>query len=464
VWLGCGLLGVSLASFMYSGWFSRYLADDYCKTAHFWNGQLVAWHILAGRFMVTFLTGVFDLFGSTFYRLTPALIIILWVVELSILFIRLLRFLPFKVPAASAWLCGMVVTFASIVGTPNRLQSLYWRDGMFNYNFPILFFLLLLIVGTGQLEKQRTGRKMWLSAAGCALLAFLAAGCSESFAAYEIGCFLIAMGLLLLFTRGRLRGQALLLLVFALIGALFGLALIWLSPDTPARQKLLPAPPDIVTLVSRSMLYAYYFMRTSTNLMKLVTLMSVGIPALLVFCMSPEALNLKWRQWLLVLGLILLVGYAALAPVFAPSVYAESSDPESRVLIITRFSLVCTFLAMGVGVGLLGRQVLERSLSQFRFVINAAALVILAGLCLCYLVISWQINSVEIPARQAWALQWDQRDALLRRAAASGQASVHVIELQNMGKLMEYGPDPNDTLNICVAQYYGLQSVIATPP
>jgi hypothetical protein len=181
VWLGCGLLGASLASFMYSGWFSRYIADDYCKIAHFmtygfWNGQVVAWHILAGRFMVTFLTGVFNLFGPIFYRLTPALIIILWVVLLSSLFIRLLRFLPFKVPTAGAWLCGMVVTLASIVGTPNRLQILYWRDGMFNYTFPILFFLLLVIVGVGHLEKRHTGSKLWLSVVGCALLAFLAAG------------------------------------------------------------------------------------------------------------------------------------------------------------------------------------------------------------------------------------------------------------------------------------------------
>jgi hypothetical protein len=165
-----------------------------------------------------------------------------------------------------------------------------------------------------------------------------------------------------------------------------------------------------------------------------------------------------------VLGLILLAGYAALVPLFAPSVYAESSDPESRVLIIARFSLVCTFLALGVGIGLLGRQALETHLFQFQRVFNNAALLILAGLCLYSLVISWQINAVEIPARQAWAAQWDQRDALLRAAAVRGQAAVHVVELQSMGKLMEYGPDPNDTLNICVAQYYGLKSVIATPP
>jgi hypothetical protein len=158
--MGCGVFALGLASFMLSGLYSRFLADDYCKAAHFilygfWNGQVVAWHILAGRFMVTFLTGVFDYFGTFFYRLTPALVICLWVVELSVLLLRLQRFLPFKLPAAGAWLCGMLVTLSSMVGAPSRLQSLYWRDGMFNYNFPILFFLLLLIIAASQLEKQR---------------------------------------------------------------------------------------------------------------------------------------------------------------------------------------------------------------------------------------------------------------------------------------------------------------------
>jgi Family of unknown function (DUF6056) len=469
VWIGCGSFGISLASFMYSGWFSRYLADDYCKIAHFmtygfWNGQVVAWHILAGRFMVTFLTGVFDLFGPIFYRLTPTLVLILWVAELSILLTLLMRFLPVKAPRVAAWLCGMVITLATIVGAESRLQSLYWRDGMFNYNFPILFFLLLMIVGSMYLEKRVTGRKLWFSVLGCALLAFMAAGCSESFAAYEIGCFIIAAGLFLLFSRGRPRGQALLMLGFAVAGALAGLALIWLSPDTPARQTLLPAPPGFITLVSHSMLYAYYFMRTSTNLMKLVTLMAVGIPAALTFFFSVRSISWKWWQWLLFLGLIPLVGYAALIPLFAPSVYAESSSPESRVLIIGRFSLVLTLSAMGGGIGLLARNILKTALNRYHKVLNVIALVILAVCCLYSLVISWQINSQEIPYRQAWAAEWDARDAQIRKAVSQGQTSIHVVELQSMGKLFEYGPDANDTLNLCVARYYGLQTIIATPP
>jgi hypothetical protein len=469
--LGLGLLAftLSLGSFMVSGWFSRYLADDYCKAAHFilygfWNGQVVAWRILAGRFMVTFLTAVFNLAGTFFYRLTPALVICLWVVELSVLLLRLQRWLPLKLPAVHAWLCGMLVTLAVILGTPSRLQSLYWRDGMFNYNFPILFFLLLLIIAVPQFEINRGGWRLWLALGGCTLLAFFAAGCSESFAAYETGFFILAAGVAILFGRGWRRRRMLQILAGALAGTLAGLALIWLSPDTAARQKLLPASPSLLKLVLDSMRYAYYFMRTSTNLMKWVTLMSAGIPAVLVFYASPRAIGLKWWQWLYILAAILLIGYALLVPVFAPSVYAESSDPESRVLIITRFSLVCTFIALGVGVGLSARQVVDDHLVQLREVFNRSTLVILTGLCLYALVICWQVNSVEIPARQAWAVQWDQRDALLRAAAAGGQASVHVVELQSMGKLMEYGPDANDTLNICVAQYYGLRSVVATPP
>jgi hypothetical protein len=63
--LGCAAFVLGLASFVYSGYFSRYMADDYCDSVYvrfysFWNGQVAAWQIMSGRFMVTFMADLTD--------------------------------------------------------------------------------------------------------------------------------------------------------------------------------------------------------------------------------------------------------------------------------------------------------------------------------------------------------------------------------------------------------------------
>jgi len=484
--LGCGAFALSLASFAYSGYFSRYLADDYCKPLYarfngFWKGQWVAWQIVSGRFMVTFLTSVFELLGPFFIRLTPALVIILWTVGMSLFFLRARRFLPFRVPAAVAWICGMLVTLSSIVGAPTRLQSLYWRDGMFNYTFPMVFFSVWLIIGEIQLERQQPRWSLWLSAVGCALFAFFAGGCNETFAAFEIVLCLIAMAFVL-FTavlqtskRGAggqhhpffdwLKGRAMLLLIISLAGALAALLLNWLAPSYAGHQAHFQAPPNLITLIRLSLRYGYIFMRTYTNLMKLVTIMTIGIPALLVvYYFQGKNIAMNWWQGILAFVLVLLVGYALLVTVCAPSAYGETSYPDGRVLMIGRFSLVLTMMELGGVIGLLLCKLAAVMRRLDHRLLNAAILAGLTVLCLYSLVVSWQINRKEIPPRQAWAAAWDKRDAQLREAAAQGKTSVNVVEFQSWETLFEIGPDPHQWLNVCAAQFYGLKSIIATPP
>jgi len=132
--------------------------------------------------------------------------------------------------------------------------------------------------------------------------------------------------------------------------------------------------------------------------------------------------------------------------------------------MIGRFSLVFTMMELGGVIGLLLCKLAAAMRRLDYRLLNAAILAGLTMLCLYSLVVSWQINRKEIPPRQAWAAAWDKRDAQLREAAAQGKMSVNVVEFQSWETLFEIGPDPQQWLNVCAAQFYGLKSIIATPP
>jgi hypothetical protein len=468
--VGCAAFALGLAGFIYSGYFSRYTADDYCQAVYvhfysFWQGEVAAWQIMSGRFMANSMSGFAELFGPLTIRLTSGLAIILFSVGLGLFFTRARRFLLFSVPPASGWLCAMLVVFSTIVVAPTRAQSLYWRDGMNTYFLPMAFFSFTLLLAITPLERGHPGWRVWLSALGCALLTFMTAGLTETFAAFEIIFFLFTMVGFAVLARGWLQRRGLLIVGFSLLGSLVGLGLIALSPTTHDRQAYFPPPPDLITVVQLSMRYASIFMRTTTMLNKLVTVMTTGIPALLLYYLAPRQLPGKTWQWLLAAVLTPLIGYALLVAVCAPSAYGETSYPEPRVLTIARFCVVCTTLMFGGIVGLLARRVPWAWIDPTQKpAATAASLLVLVGLCLCAVPISWQINSSEIPSRQAWAAAWDQRDAQLRAAAARGDTSITVVALDSWETLYELGSDPKHWINTCAAGYYGLKEIIAVPP
>jgi hypothetical protein len=160
------------------------------------------------------------------------------------------------------------------------------------------------------------------------------------------------------------------------------------------------------------------------------------------------------------------IGYAQLVAISAPSEYGSSSFPEQRVLMISRFSLVCTMVLAGCTAGMALRRWLDAfpGLAPAGRWLNLAAVCLLALACMYSLRVSWKINVKEIPARQTWTAAWDIRDAQLRAAAARGETSVRVVALDSWETVYELGEDPKLWVNACAAQFYGLKSIIAITP
>jgi hypothetical protein len=68
----------------------------------------------------------------------------------------------------------------------------------------------------------------------------------------------------------------------------------------------------------------------------------------------------------------------------------------------------------------------------------------------------------EIPARAAYAAEWDASDAALRSMATAGEPVVLDSSLPRHFGCDFIGPDPTAYPNPCVAQFYGVSAVVAS--
>lgn len=91
---------------------------------------------------------------------------------------------------------------------------------------------------------------------------------------------------------------------------------------------------------------------------------------------------------------------------------------------------------------------------------QALALAFLA-LAVWYPLRAFERVYAPIPTYQAWAAAWDERDASIRAAMAAGATDLSVVQLESIGDVIEYKGDPLHWVNVCAAQYYGLNSIVA---
>jgi hypothetical protein len=144
----------------------------------------------------------------------------------------------------------------------------------------------------------------------------------------------------------------------------------------------------------------------------------------------------------------------------APYEYVVSTYPDGRVLVTTQFVLVAGLAAWGFAAGRLTRAVLPFSLIAKPGVYAAAWLVALVPISVG--VVRATLHSLEpLADAQEFAVTWDQRDHTIKLAVQGGEQVMSARSLNHMGGLAEIGRDPDEWINRCVAQSYGLKRVVA---
>ncbi len=198
----------------------------------------------------------------------------------------------------------------------------------------------------------------------------------------------------------------------------------------------------------------------------LTTALVTMVPFLLAFFPARENAHRyqgktgELRKWATLVLLIPLSTALLMFATIAPYEYAVSTYPDGRVLVTTQFVLVAGLAAWGFVAGMLARAVLPLSITAKPVLIGAVWIAALIPISVG--VVRATLRSLDpLADAQEFANTWDQRGETIRQAVERGEKAMAVRSLNHMGGLAEIGRDPDEWINRCVAQSFGLKTVVA---
>ncbi len=440
-------LGIGL--FAYMGYFSRFIADDYCFATELRQGTI--WHSLISRYLTLsdrytnvllfdFATRMAGMSGMRFF---PAALIGLWTLSM-IAWLLILR--PPWNPWISIFLATWVI-FYSLWQAPQRYQTLYWYSSSVTHFAPIVFTPLCLTVLSWQV--RNTVSRCWLDGLN-AFLFFLLGGFSEPPTAMLITAFGLMLGST--YIPGGFPSTWRRWLFWPLTGLTMAMMVMLLSPANAIRMD---APPPLTLLLWRVAIYPALFLWDTLRTQPIPTLLTLLGPMLLFSLTASQELRLRAQRhpgW----GFVLLLSgitYLLIAASFAPSAYGQSY-PMARARFTGRVLMTGALTIAGLRLGLyLQPRMLFRP-------IMALALLLIAFYPLRAARKLWQS---ELPLYQQRAADWDVRQRHILSQIAEGRKEIVVEQIFNFQQVKELDSNPQHWVNRCAAQYYGIESIRAIP-
>jgi hypothetical protein len=423
-------LALPLAVYAWIGSYARYTADDYCwagvlRTEGFWQAQVHWYTDYSPRYAFTFVVNLVELAGPVIVPALPLVAILVWLATLS------WTFLQFRLKALGAVALAEVAALATLQTAPDLPQSLYWQTGMLTY-------LLPLVLATFLLGWVRTARRAWWALAVSALVTFGAGGLSETYLIPQnVALTLALLASLVLAPRQKMTQAH---LAAALFGGVLALVVILVAPATTSR--IAGTPADLWLALSASIATAAYQAQHLVRYFPFTVLVCLALPGLL----GASAAHIDRR-----LVVAVTLGVAITLPFcYFPSFYAQNGNPPARSLIVPGAILIAYLLFLGHAFGSVWQRVAEPR----RLAVSLALLLVPIGAA---------VLSLPEPAIAAQhAALWDAEDQQIRASRDSGQADVTVLPLPAYLGEDFLTPEPDNWFNLCVARYYGLQSIAAT--
>jgi hypothetical protein len=452
-----------LISFLYKGFYSRFLQDDYCygafiKQSGFWNTQLLSYISGAAyngnRYSLTLFSGIAEILGgSSIIPWLPAFWIMTWLLALSFLFytISLVVFKKNKIFQAILF-SEIILTFTFYLA-PELFQVLYWKSGSLPY-LASLVFNTYLLARFFQLSPLKIKSHHYVE---FGILSLLAAGFSETVAVVQVTFWGIVFLLCLFRKRATLGFRKQYLLLIILIGfSICGVLLLALSPSNSSMLQVRPAKPiTFITFLTLSFRFGLDILVDSIKSKWL----PFGVLFILGFVLSfysKIALSTKriaFHIGILGIGLFLLSVASSTPSVFLGSVY-----PENRALFPIHYIIVLSVFFSGILFSqILKNWFVNHNLLKFLQKINYLFILFL----MVYLIRMIPIVYAGITPLQSRAIAWDQRQAWIYQEIAAGKMQVTVSAFDSIARLTELKEDPLNWVNMCAADYYGVDSISA---
>ena len=481
---GCAMFAAPLLAHAYAGTAGRYLGDDYCAGYIFRDYGLVGgqiWYYKAWSAVPTtlLLMALTEPGGAHLAPMLPAAALILWLISGSWAVRKISR------AAGLSWSWPVCVClaealmFATLQDAPNVAQSLYLRVPMLAYACPLIVITLYAgwLVRAIDRKSASTGALLVSAAFACVFGAF-GPVCAAFLVVALASAWMLSRAL-----RAEPEHHSVdRLLAAGCVGALVALALVAFAPGNAGRQAHFPQPPSLIKAGIWSVLYSVFmFFRPAVPFVKglivaaaprvmggtprwlpmalemgtspVPMLIAVALPAGLAVLSDepPASRSLMTRA----LWGIPVLAFVFVCACMAPGAYGTSAPPPPRALIIPQYVMTCLAACWGF---FLGAAVLAPRREWFA---SHAAGLWIAAACLCALgpVAATPRILTTGAAMREWARAWDDTDIKLRAAQAGGVRDAVVPALDKVAGVGSISPDPQDWVNVCAANYYGLRSI-----
>jgi len=253
------------------------------------------------------------------------------------------------------------------------------------------------------------------------------------------------------------------MLFAALLGGCLALAILAAAPGNEVRQQTTARTPLAIALPESTDFLLFWLRLTFARPHAVVLALLLVLPAAIAALStrgSPIITFGALRVWPALLVGVLLVILACILPAY----YALGTNPPGRAQLIPEFVLLTTVALIGWSLGAVAAQPIRRAMRQ-PTVAFIAGVAVLALLLIGPGLSAWR-SVGALGSAQAYAAEWDVRDAQIRADRDRGVQSISVPPLPSTGSVQNLdwvGPDPTDWFNECVAGYYGVSSIAANP-
>jgi len=463
-----------LLVYAYQGTFTRYWADDFCFTQYLkpanniFSATLNLYNTWSNRYTTMLLVGISELSGQKAISYIPALMIFFWLTGLTILIDQVKTTWKIHRHRLSSILIAFSLAFLTILQTPDRFQSIYWRSGLVTYFAPLVFqtFGAAFILH----QVNTPGRKLFDIPAiiFIASLFFLSGGLSETTLAMQIGAFFIAILAAWFLAHKQNRKKYLVLLISGLAASLVSLIVVLAAPGNGNRLTNMPERLTLMELIPLTLQFSWDFIWLSIKALPIPTIFTLWLALLLALDFSgriiPSRIQFKTPRLLGLIAIISLTFFALILCATAPSVFVfgKFGYPIARALFSARFSMTAALFTIGLLVGLIVRQHLPHKTTAHK---TALALItsLLLAVTILYPMRTVQAELASIPTYQKPAIAWDNRDAQIRTLKAAQINDITIERIGSPALLSELNPTPSHWVNRCVAKFYDLNTIAVFP-
>ncbi|MFH1185203.1 MAG: DUF6056 family protein [Chloroflexota bacterium] len=444
----------TLALHGHLGYFSRYIADDFCSAGMARRFGIVRavwyWYLnWTGRYSASALDAAFGLVGPVVTPFIAATALLIWFAALAHTAAALLPGVG-RLRIAWAAIIAVTVLYVTLTLSPNVPQSLYWGQGMRSIVPPLVLSTIHVDYLARIVAKQRPDARRGLMPIPGFLLTFVIGGFNETYAALQFGALTIAWVIVLGLRVWSKRNQILDQLLAGALGAAAAFVVVAMSPGNAVRQAFYPAPPGLLDLLQIAWGNFAPFLANTIGAPERVLAIS-GAAALSAFIgLQIQGARLK----MLAVPLPLVAGFGLAFASFVPAAYGLSDSPPERTLLIPAHLLTLAMVLAGVAFGrFVGQRAVAgrpRSMAEATILLLAAALSITSAMMLDRGLVSSR------PVYVGYAAHWDAVNAQILNAREHGEGEIWIQPIPNWAGLNEPNDNPKFWVNVCLSDYYSI--------